>query len=122
MNEWINTPTAGEYSLLQNWARFPGEKVGGRIAVIEQSQTQKDQKVGYQMGFFPLLGLAEIDIYLPRGFFFPSRNIHPQIKASADLCSTDYQYETQESRSQIPRSLLMAQRVVPGVLPQPPSC
>lgn len=70
MNEWINTPTAGEYSLLQNWARFPGEKVGGRIAVIEQSQTQKDQKVGYQMGFFPLLGLAEIDIYLPRGFFF----------------------------------------------------
>lgn len=35
MNEWINTPAAGEYNLLQNWARFPGEKVGGGIAVVE---------------------------------------------------------------------------------------
>lgn len=35
MNEWINTPTAGEYNLLQNWERFPGEKVGGGIAVVE---------------------------------------------------------------------------------------
>lgn len=29
MNEWTNTPTAGEYNLLQSWARFPVEKVGG---------------------------------------------------------------------------------------------
>lgn len=29
MNDWTNTPTAREYNLLQSWARFPVEKVGG---------------------------------------------------------------------------------------------
>lgn len=31
MNEWTNTPTAGECNLLQSWARFPVQKVGGRM-------------------------------------------------------------------------------------------
>lgn len=30
MNDWTNTATAGEYNLLQGWARFPVEKVVGR--------------------------------------------------------------------------------------------
>lgn len=59
----------------------------------------KGPKDGMSNELIPLLGLALIDIYLLRGFFFPSRNTHPQIKVSADLCSTDYRYETQESRS-----------------------
>lgn len=29
MNEWTNTPTAGEYDILQSWARFLAEKISG---------------------------------------------------------------------------------------------
>lgn len=120
MNERTNTPTAEEYNLLQSWARFQQKKqVGG--CCVRVLMALKGPKGGMSDGLFPFWGQLGQKC-ISSEVFLPSRNIPPQIMTSADLCSSDYQDETQESRSRIPGSFLMALWVVAGALPQPPSC
>lgn len=81
----------------------------------------KGPKGGMSDGLFPLLGLAEIDIYLLRGFFPQQKYTSSDQSLSWLVLNWLLVWDLGKQKSDT-QELVDGSRVVPGVLPQPPSC